>query len=397
MAGYVTRKGKKYYAVVEIERDPLTGKRRRTWHPAGATKRGAQQVLGQLLEDLETNSYLEPEAITVAEYLTDEWLVSAMNELRFATYDSYRRNIENHVVPHIGAAKLQALRPIDLSRYYSMLLTSGRRDGRGGLSTKSVRNIHQTLRKAFDDAVGLHYLRTNPAVGAKPPRVTTGSDSIRYWTATELRTFLWESHGHRHIPLWTLAASTGMRRGEVLGLRWRDVDLKAQRLSVRQTIISVGYEVIRSDPKTAKGARTIDLDGRTVRMLRAHRADQRLERQLLALPDDGEGLVFCRENGEPYHPDLVRQSFERRVSASAVPRIRFHDLRHTHATLMLQAGVPPKVVSERLGHSTVAFTMDVYAHVIPGMQADAAETFGQLVFGGTDADPVDVGGEGEEH
>lgn len=94
-----------------------------------------------------------------------------------------------------------------------------------------------------------------------------------------------------------------------------------------------------------------------------------------------EGLVFCREAGEPYHPDLVRQSFERRVRTSAVPRIRFHDLRHTHATLMLQAGVPPKVVSERLGHATVAFTMDVYAHVIPGMQARAAETFGQLVFG----------------
>lgn len=199
--------------------------------------------------------------------------------------------------------------------------------------------------------------------------------------------------GHRHIPLWTLAASTGMRRGELLGLRWRDVDLKAQRLSVRQTIISVGYEVIRSDPKTAKGARTIDLDGHTVRALRAHRAEQRLERQLLALPEYGEGLVFCRENGEPYHPDLVRQSFERRVSASAVPRIRFHDLRHTHATLMLQAGVRPKVVSERLGHSTVAFTMDVYAHVIPGMQADAAETFGQLVFGLTDA--VDGGGDGD--
>ncbi|HPU38170.1 MAG TPA: site-specific integrase [Microthrixaceae bacterium] len=384
MGGYVTRKGKKYYAVVEVERDPLTGKRRRTWHPAGATKRGAQQLLGQLLDDLETNSYLEPEAITVAEYLTDEWLVAARNELRFATYDSYRRNIENHVVPHIGAAKLQVLRPIDLTRYYSMLLENGRRDGRGGLSVKSVRNIHQTLRKAFDDAVSLRYLRTNPAVGAKPPRVSTAANSLRYWTAAELRAFLRENHDHRHVSMWTLAASTGMRRGELLGLRWRDIDLKAQRLSVRQTIISVGYEVMRSDPKTARGTRTIDLDARTVQMLRAHRADQRLEQQLLGSPKHAEELVFCRETGEPYHPDLVRQSFERRVRTSAVPRIRFHDLRHTHATLMLQAGVPPKVVSERLGHATVAFTMDVYAHVIPGMQARAAETFGQLVFGDGD-------------
>ncbi|MCO5306053.1 MAG: site-specific integrase [Microthrixaceae bacterium] len=390
MGGYVTRKGKKYYAVVELDRDPLTGKRKRTWHPAGTTKRSAQQLLGRLLEDLETNTYLEPEAITVGSYLVDEWLVSTKNELRFATYDSYRRNIENHVVPHIGAVRLQALRPIDLTRYYSTLLDSGRRDGRGGLSPKSVRNIHQTLRKAFDDAVRLHYLRSNPAVGAKPPKPSGGSNTIRYWTASELRMFLARNSDHRHASMWTLAASTGMRRGELLGLRWRDVDLDRRRLSIRQTIISVGYEVIRSEPKTAKGARTIDLDVRTVRMLRAHRAEQLLEQRSLEKPHHDDGLVFCREDGQPYHPDFVRQSFERRVRSSKVTRIRFHDLRHTHATLMLQAGVPPKVVSERLGHATVAFTMEIYAHVIPGMQAEAAETFGDVLFGAEDPDEDDI-------
>ena len=177
-----------------------------------------------------------------------------------------------------------------------------------------------------------------------------------------------------------------MRRGELLGLRWRDVDLNARRLSIRQTIISVGYQVMRSEPKTAKGARTIDLDVRTVRMLRAHRAEQLLEQQSLEIAHRVEGLVFCREDGHLYHPELIRQSFERRVRSSPVPRIRFHDLRHTHATLMLKAGVSPKVVSERLGHATVAFTMEIYAHVIPGMQAEAAETFGQMLFG-----PEDLG------
>ncbi|HKY14815.1 MAG TPA: site-specific integrase [Microthrixaceae bacterium] len=384
MGGYVTRKGKRYYAVVELERDPFTGKRRRVWHPAGGTKRSAQQLLGQLLKDLDSNTYLEPEAVTVGTYLVDEWLVSAKNELRFATYDSYRRNIENHVVPHVGAVRLQALRPIDLTRYYSTLLESGRRDGRGGLSAKTVRNIHQTLRKAFDDAVRLHYLRSNPAVGAKPPKPSGGSNSIRYWTASELRMFLSRNSDHRLASLWNLAASTGMRRGELLGLRWRDVDLDARRLSIRQTIISVGYEVIRSEPKTAKGARTIDLDARTVQMLRAHRAEQLLEQRILEVPRGVDGLVFCREDGHPYHPEFIRQSFERRVRSSPVTRIRFHDLRHTHATLMLKAGIPPKVVSERLGHATVAFTMEIYAHVIPGMQAEAAETFGQVLFGPED-------------
>jgi len=387
MGGYVTLKGKKYYAVVEVGTDPLTGKRRRIWHPAGTTKRSAQRLLGQLLDDLDTNTFLEPEAITVARYLVDEWLPFTKNEIRHATFDSYRRNIENHVVPHIGAAKLQALRPLDLTRYYSTLLESGRRDGNGGLSAKSVRNIHQTLRKAFDDAVQLHYLRSNPAVGAKPPKPSgTSTDTVRYWTAVELRSFLTRNRDHRHSYLWTLAASTGMRRGELLGLRWRDVDLAAGRLSVRQTIISVGYEIMRSEPKTAKGARTIDLDPGTVQFLRAHRAEQILEQRFIDHTDRDEDLVFCREDGDTYHPDFVRQSFERRVRASPVRRIRFHDLRHTHATLMLKAGIAPKIVSERLGHATVAFTMEVYAHVIPGMQAEAAKAFGEIMFGSSNDD-----------
>ena len=172
-----------------------------------------------------------------------------------------------------------------------------------------------------------------------------------------------------------------MRRGELLGLCWRDIDVGGRRLSVRQSILTVGYRIVRSDPKTAKGARTIDLDERTVGMLRAHRADQQTERRTLDLAVSPDDLGFARPEGTPLHPDYVRQSFDRRVKASPVPRIRFHDLRHTHATLLLKAGVPPKVVSERLGHSTVAFTMDVYAHVIPGMQAAAAETFGELLHG----------------
>lgn len=383
MAGYVTQKGKQYYAVVDAGRDPLTGKRKRVWHKAGATRRAAKQLLGQLLQDQEDNTFLEPDVITIAAYLTDEWLVATKNEVRVSTYDSYRRSIENHVVPHIGAARLQEVRPIDLTRFYSKLLEDGRRDGRGGLSVKTVRNIHQLLRKAFDDAVKMHYLRSNPAAGAKPPKLKSQPNALRYWTADELRTFLRRNSDHRLSPLWTLAASTGMRRGELLGLRWRDVDFAGSRLSVRQTILTVGYEIVVSEPKTAKGARTIDLDERTLAMLRAHRAEQHLERRAIEFPVSKDDLVFARDDGAPLHPDYVRQSFDRRVKASPVPRIRFHDLRHTHATLLLKAGIPPKVVSERLGHSTVAFTMDVYAHVIPGMQAAAAEAFGNLLRGET--------------
>ncbi len=211
-------------------------------------------------------------------------------------------------------------------------------------------------------------------------------EEIRYWTSAELRTFLEGNEDHRHWPIWYLAANTGMCRGELVGLRWRDVDLDTSRLSVNNAIISVGYAVLRSDPKTRRGRRTIDLDGRTVTMLRKHRDDQEDERRTLG-PRGACGFVFAKPDGTPFHPEHVRQAFDRRDARSDVPRIRFHDLRHTHATLMLMAGVPPKVVSERLGHATVAFTMDVYAHVIPGMQADAAGLFGDLVFGDDPVDP----------
>jgi integrase len=380
MAGWIEQKGKTFYAVVDHGHDPVTGKRRRSWHKSGTTKRDAQRLLQRLLDDAEDNTFIEPDRINLADYLTRDWLPTIRNEVRPSTFDSYRRSVEIHVIPHLGAARLQSLRPIDLTRYYTMLLESGRRDGRGGLSPKTVRNIHLMLRKALDDAVSLLFLRTNPAVGAKPPRVSAVKhQTIRYWTPTELRTFLDANKDHHHWALWYLGATTGMRRGELLGLRWRDVDLAARRLSVRHTIVSVGYKITHSDPKTSRGERTIDLDDRTVEVLLQHRTDQEAARIQVGEGYDDQDLVFAKPSGAPLQPDLVTQAFERRLVRTDVPRIRFHDLRHTHATLMLQAGVPPKVVSERLGHATVAFTMDVYAHVIPGMQAEAARAFAELI------------------
>jgi integrase len=201
------------------------------------------------------------------------------------------------------------------------------------------------------------------------------------WDAIELRQFLDDLAGHRLMPAYYLAANTGMRRGEVLGLRWNDVDLEKARLSVRQAVISVAYDVQIADVKTGSSRRTIDLDPRTVSVLREWRKRQLEERLLLGELHQDHGLTFSRPEGSPLHPDFFSQSFERLVARSGLPAIRLHDLRHTHATLLLRAGVPVKVVSERLGHASPAFTMTVYQHVLPGMQAEAATTFGELIYG----------------
>ena len=202
------------------------------------------------------------------------------------------------------------------------------------------------------------------------------------WTADELRTFLAHVADDRLAPLWTLLAMTGVRRGEALGLRWKDVDLDAGRISIRQTLIAVGYDVQVGQPKTKRGRRSVALDPGTVATLRSWRARRQKERMAWgqgALA--GDDLVFTRENGEHLHPDRVSKLFDGHVRRIMLPRIRLHDLRHTHASLALAAGVNPKVVSDRLGHATVSMTLDVYSHVIPALQEDAAAIVADLVAG----------------
>jgi integrase len=206
---------------------------------------------------------------------------------------------------------------------------------------------------------------------------------MQTWTAEEVRAFLdyVRQADERLYALWVLAATTGMRRGELLGLRWADLDLDAARVAIRRTVISVGYEVCESEPKTKKGRRTIDIDPTTVAALRAHRARQAEERLAWGPAYEDSGRLFARENGSVLHPERVSQLFKKHVRNAGLPAIRFHDVRHTHATLGLAAGVPPKVMSERLGHSTVAFTLDLYTHAVPALQQQAANQVAALIFG----------------
>jgi integrase len=237
------------------------------------------------------------------------------------------------------------------------------------------------VRKALADALRKGSVTRNVADLADPPKPSAGRKAaVHAWTPAQLRQFLDEIASHRLYPAVYLAANTGMRRGEVLGLRWKDVDLDRCRLSVQQALVNIAYELEFADVKTQTSRRTIDLDERTIAVLRAWRKKQLEERLLVGRRDDEAGLVFTQPDGSPVHPDYFSQVFERHVSKSQLPRIRLHDLRHTHATILLQAGVPVKVVSERLGHSSPAFTMSVYQHVLPGMQADAAATFSEVVF-----------------
>ncbi|MEX2252631.1 MAG: tyrosine-type recombinase/integrase, partial [Thermoleophilaceae bacterium] len=322
----------------------------------------------------------------LGEYLTCRWLPGQVSQLSPSTYDSYRRNIDLHVIPRIGGVPLQKLAAEDLDGLYAALSSpGGRRDGTpGGLSPKSVRIVHSILHKALSDARRKGTLTRNVAEVADAPKARSAAKrpEIKVWTPEELHAFLDLVADNRHHAAWFVSSHTGMRRGEILGLRWSDLDLDGRKLSVCQAVILVAYKLTISDVKTDTGRRSIDLDDRTIAVLRSWRKRQ-LEERMLVGPDayKDHDLVFARPDGTPVNPDAFSQSFDRIIARSTLPRIRLHDLRHTHASILLRAGVNVKVVSERLGHANPAFTITVYQHIIPGMQAGAATVFSDLVAG----------------
>ena len=256
-------------------------------------------------------------------------------QLRHSTYSSYAKNIELHINPRIGHIALQKLQPEDLDTLYAQLLSDGKRNGAGGgLAPKTVRIIHGIIRKALADAHRKGTVNRNVADLADPPKVRLGGrTAMKVWSAEELRTFLARIEYHDLYTAFFLVANTGMRRGEVLGLTWRNVDLDTARLVVSQSVLSVDYEASVADVKTATSRRTIDLDARTVATLRAWRRRQLEERLSTGRRDDE--FVFARPDGRPVHPDYFSQCWDRLVAASPLPRIRLHDLRHTHASILL--------------------------------------------------------------
>ena len=377
MRGHITKRGRKWACVFDAPPDG-SGKRKRRWLSGFTTRKAAEAALSDALASMQKGAYTEPTKETVATFMR-RWLQSAKASVRPATWATYETLAEKHIIRALGAVLLQQLSVPQLNTFYADLLETGRRDGKGGLSPRTVHHIHAVIRRALGAAVRWQLLARNVADLADPPQ--GAKTSMRVWSSAEVAAFLASVREDRLYGVYVLALTTGMRRSELLGLVWRDVDFDAARLQVRQTLISVNFKAQLSEPKTDAGRRAIDLDPGTVGAIRTHRSHQLEERFALGLgrpgPDD---FVFTAPTGEALHPALFSDAFERHVKASGLPLIPFHSVRHTSATLALAAGVHPKVVQERLGHASVAITLDLYSHSVPSLQIDAAAKMGELLF-----------------
>jgi integrase len=379
------RRGSRWAYVVELAPDPTTRKRKQKWVGGFRTRAEAKAARDKALGELVTGAYVAPTRQTVAEFL-DEWLDARASSLAESTEASYRRNVANHVIPYIGSARLFAVDAGTLNTLYGELLARG---GRGrlagrGLSPRTVRYVHTIVRAALADAVKWGRLGRNPADAASPPKGrSVAPPEIQTWSAETLSAFLTRSSSDddRYFPLWHLLAMTGARRGEMLGLRWADVDFDGHRLSIRQTVVNVKNVATLSVPKTPESKRPIAIDQRTVAVLVAWRRVQAAERLLIGPGYRDHDLVFAKPTGEPLHPERVSREFDRRITRWSFPRITVHGLRHTWATLALAAGVHPRVVQERLGHTMVTTTLQIYSHTTPVLHADAADTVAGAVFG----------------
>lgn len=430
----VYQRGKKWAYRLELERDPLTGNRQWEYKSGFATEEEAWTKAIKAKADQARGQRVAPNKRTVADFLT-EWLAAVQHSLKGSTYTNYIDYRDAYVLPTIGKKKLQELDVPTLNALYRHLLQAGRckrdtnsimyeywsersragqepkpkeiaehcdmsiyaarsavqryRRGRipvaqaSGLAPKTVKNVHRMLHRMLSDAVAWRYIEYNPAEHASLPRESRKGNRRRgaTWTPEQLTAWLKIATENRDAGIWVLAATTGMRRSELAGAKRELLDLDHATLELEDTRVVVDGKAEESDGKTESSQRTIALDQLTVAYLRQHLAMLDEERKEFGDSYRDHGRLFCHPDGRPIHPDTITRRFNRLVDQADVPRIRLHDVRHTYATVSLDAGIDPKILSDRIGHANMAYTLQIYTHRSAGQDRPAAEKVAGVIFG----------------
>jgi integrase len=375
MRGHLRERSPGHWAIVIDVRDPQNRKRKRRWHSFEGTKRQAQIECARLIAEIQGGVTVDPSRITVAEFLDRfqrDWValhVSAASAQRYATSLSFVRR-------HLGDRRLQALRPADLAGLYATLV-------RAGLAPRSVEHVHVVLHRALRQAKLWDLLRDNPAELVKPPAVD--DEEIIILQPDRARELLDGLYGQPLYLIASLGLATGLRRSEILALRWRDVDLDAGRLTVERALEqTIAHGVRVKGPKTKYGRRTISLPAHAVADLRAHWRAQQEQRLALGMgksPDDSP--VLATFDGKLQSPGAISAAWRRAMKVIGMPEITLHSLRHTHASMLVASGMNILTISRRLGHASPTITLGTYGHLIHGTDDQAAKIMDQAFGNGS--------------
>lgn len=368
MRGHIRKYKGRWAGVVELERDPVTGKRRQKWVYAD-TKRECEAKVNELIHMIETGTYMEPCRMTVAEYLR-HWLKIHSPNLAQNTIDGYRVTVEKHIIPELGSIPLAKLNVVHLQSFYAKEQSK--------YSGRTAQLTHRILRKALDNAVKSQLIQKNPADLVDPPKPKKYKAKV--YDEKQYLELLKAVEGTEHELPIVLAGGLGLRRGEIFGLRWSDVNFKKGVITIEQQLIPNSKGLIFKQPKTEDSIRTIDVPDYIMSLLKREKRKQNENKLFFGQDYKDYDLVCCKPNGEPINPGTYSNKFIKLLKRLNFEHIRFHDLRHFNATIMLKYNVPIKVASKRLGHSTTAITQDIYQHVLTDMDREASRKLNDALF-----------------
>ena len=362
MTGNITRRGANSWRLkFDTDRDPVTGKRTIRYATVRGTKKQAQAELTRLLASRNEGTLVKPTKVTVADYLRHWLSTAAVLSISAKTAERYSQLIENQIIPHLGAYSLQKLDTEHIEAWHAALLTQGGQDGKP-LAARTVGHAHRVLHKALANAAKHRKMLRNPASLERPPKVTKKEKDIL--KADQVQAVVTAMRGTVIYPQIVMLLSTGMRRGELMGLQWGDIDLEGRKLTIKRALEKTKAHGIRiKAPKTVYGTRQIALPDAATIVLKQHRKTQLEQRMALGtgrLPD--EAYVFGTIEGLPRDPDRLTQDWKRLTAARKLPKVTLHALTHSHASALIAAGTDPVTVSRRLGHASAAFTMATYVH-----------------------------------
>lgn len=386
MPGHLEKRSDKSWTIVIDLGRSSSGKRNRIYRTFRGNKREAEKELARLITEFDKGIYIEPSKLSFGQYL-EEWLEN-YGRIRLAatTYRRYEQIIKLRVIPKIGIIPLQKLRPAHIQKFLREIVEEGRLDKPGeSLSHDSIIYHYRVIHKALESALKQQLIQINPAKAVELPKSLEIEDNedtkenIQILDKEQIEIMLEAAKKTSYFALLYVGIRTGLRRGELLGLKWSDFNLDG-KLFVRR---SLAYTPEKGKffklPKTKKSRRTIDISMEVVDVLKQVQQKQSEAKEFYGTEYKNEDLIFCQSNGNKMHPDTPSSWFPVFLERIGLPRLNFHCLRHTHASLLLQAGVDIKVISERLGHSSIRITYDLYAHLLPGMQEDAVNKLENLL------------------